>query len=294
MPKNFIVYLSIIFSMVFWGLSFVWTSIALKTLEPFTVLIVRLALASPLLFLFAILTKRLQRIKKVDFKNILLLAIFQPLLYFIGETYGLKETTPTVSSIIIATIPLFVPIAAWIFLKDKISFMNLIGILLSVIGVMVVGSDKSFVLSVAGILLLFLAVFSAVAFTIILKNLADKYNPWTLVAYQNLLGIFLFLPLFLVFDHSSVKISDFHVETLTSLLFLAVFGSSLAFVFFAFSLKHLGVNRTSVFGNIIPVLTAVFAYFVVSEPISWQKIIGILVVLFGLLLSQIKLKRKLR
>jgi drug/metabolite transporter (DMT)-like permease len=292
MKTPVLVYVCILLAMIFWGFSFVWSSIALETLQPFSVLIVRLAIATPLLFLFTFFSGRLEKISKKDFLPIFLLALFEPFLYFIGETYGLKETTPTVTSVVIATIPLFVPIAAWLFLKNKISFMNLIGIVLSVAGVVIISVDKNFVLSVSGLLLLILAVFSAVAYTITLKKLADKYNAWTLVAFQNLIGIFLFLPLFLFFDHSSIALTDFKPQTIYSLLLLAVFGSSLAFVFFAYSVKHLGVNKSSVFGNLIPVLTAVFAYFVVNEPISWQKILGIMIVVSGVLLSQLKIIKK--
>ncbi|MBN2682048.1 MAG: DMT family transporter [Bacteroidales bacterium] len=291
MKTPVLVYVCILLAMIFWGFSFVWSSIALETLQPFSVLVVRLVIATPLLFLFAFFSGRLQKIGKQDFLPLFLLALFEPFLYFIGETYGLKETTPTVTSVVIATIPLFVPVAAWIFLRDRISIMNFIGIFLSVGGVVVISADKAFILSFSGLMLLLLAVFSAVAYTVTLKKLADKYNAWTLVAYQNLIGIILFLPLFLVFDHNHISISDFKINTIYSLLLLAIFGSSLAFVFFAYSVRHLGVNRSSVFGNLIPVLTAVFAYFVVSEPISWQKILGIIIVVSGVLLSQLKLRQ---
>ena len=71
---------------------------------------------------------------------------------------------------------------------------------------------------------------------------------------------------------------------------LAVFASTLAFICYTIGLKELGVSRASVYSNFIPVFTAIFSYFVIGEMIGNQKIIGMVVVLAGLFLSQIKQK----
>ena len=67
---------------------------------------------------------------------------------------------------------------------------------------------------------------------------------------------------------------------------LAVLASILSFIFYAAAIKRLGVIRTNVFINLIPALTAVFAYFILQESFSSYKIAGIIVVIVGVLLSQ--------
>ncbi|HBS86686.1 MAG: hypothetical protein A2W91_11710 [Bacteroidetes bacterium GWF2_38_335] len=291
MNSAFKVYLSIILSMSFWGFSFVWSSIALRTLEPFTVVLTRLLISVPLLFVMAVFLKKLQKIDRKDYLSILILAGFQPLLYFIGESYGINESSATVSSVIIATIPLFVPFAAWIFLKEKISLMNFAGIIVSVAGVLVISLEKSFSANLFGILMLFLAVAAAVGYSIRVKKLTEKYNPLTLISYQNLTGIFLFLPFFLITDLNTVNVTDYTSDTITSLLLLSVFASSAAFVLFIYSIKHLGVIKTGAFSNAIPVMTAIIAWIVLDEELTIQKSIGILIVISGLFLSQVKFRK---
>ena len=109
---------------------------------------------------------------------------------------------------------------------------------------------------------------------------------------QNLLGILFFAPLFgfLEFD-TFIQITP-NLELISSILALAVFCSSLAFVAFTFAMREIGVGKTNVFANLIPVFTGIFSYFVIGEEINAQKIIGIGIVITGLFFSQ-KRKRML-
>jgi drug/metabolite transporter (DMT)-like permease len=75
------------------------------------------------------------------------------------------------------------------------------------------------------------------------------------------------------------------------LLELALFGSALAFLFFTYSIKRLGMTRSSVFSNLIPVFTTLFSYIILKDEITGLKIAGILVVIGGLLLTQFEKKQ---
>ena len=86
---------------------------------------VRILLAGIILFLFNTAYGRIKRIQKKDMPKFLLLAFFEPFIYFICETYGLKETgSPTISAMIIATIPIFSIAAGILFFKEKINIIN--------------------------------------------------------------------------------------------------------------------------------------------------------------------------
>ncbi len=148
--------------------------------------------------------------------------------------------------------------------------------------------DFSFNAAPAGILLMLIAVFSAVGYTMMVKKLTEKYNVFTITTYQNVIGSILFLPLFLIFEYREFLSSQHSVKAIVNLGYLAVFGSSLAFIFFNYGVKILGAMKAEIFTNIIPVLTAVFAYFMLGEDLGFQKMFGIAVVLSGLFLSQLK------
>jgi len=137
-------------------------------------------------------------------------------------------------------------------------------------------------------LLLFLAVLSAVGYSLIVKNLSHKYNGYTITAYQNSLGLILFLPLFLWFDAGNILSVRPSAVAWTSLLYLGIFGSSLTFVLFTYAIREIGASKANIFTNLIPVITAVLSYFLLKEPMPGLKVAGIFIVLTGVFLSQVK------
>lgn len=283
---------ALFFAMMFWGLSFVWTRQLLEVFTPLLIIFIRLVLSFFLLFMIAKVSRKLQKIQKKDYLFIFLLSITQPFLYFIFEGYGIKFTSASIASILIATIPLFTPIGAYFWYRDKLTKMNIMGLLISFVGVVVVvsdfGNDLSF--SWFGILMLFLAVITGTIYGLGLKRLTSNYNSITITTYQNLIGLFLFLPLIVVFEWKNVLAFPklITLDLAFSLFNLALFASSFAFVLFAYGISKIGPSKASAFSNSIPVFTMVFAYFVLDESITLVKMGGISIVLLGLFLSQLK------
>ena len=276
--------------MLFWGFSFILTSIVFRYYPPVTTVFLRLLISAGLLFDGIWVFGKIEKIKKGDLKLFLLSALFNPFFYFIGESYGLKLTSSTITSAIIATIPLFTPLAAYFVLGEKMSRTNIIGLFISFFGVMVMilNKDFSFSASPLGVLFLFFAVVSAIIYMMFLKKLSHRYSAYFVIAFQNLLGALYFLPFFLIFDFQEFIAVKPDLTLVVSLLSLAVFCSSLAFVFFTISTREIGIGRTNVFSNLIPVFTAIFSFLILSEIFSLHKIFGILLIVFGLYLSQIK------
>jgi drug/metabolite transporter (DMT)-like permease len=287
---HFGIYPVVILSMIFWGMSFVWSSIVFKYYHPITTIFLRLIISTLLLSIFIIITNQFERLKKEDRGLFLLSALFNPFLYFLGENFGLINSSPTISSVIIATIPVFTPIVAFFALRERLSWLNITGIFISFTGiaVMLVNPDLSLNASPAGVVYLLGAVTSAVIYSVFLKKLTRKYSSLTIITYQNALGVIYFLPLFLIFDVKHFLSVNPNFELISSLLQLSVFASSLAFIFFTMTVKELGVSRTNVFSNLIPVFTAIFSVIFISENFTATKIAGMAVVIIGVMISQIK------
>ncbi len=287
--KLFVTYIAMFLAMLFWGLSFIWSKILLDFYQPITIITLRLILSSIFLFSIGYFFKRLKPIAKEDRGKLILLSFFQPFLYFIGETIGLKYVSSTTASVLISTIPLFTPIAAYYYLKEKFTLLNVLGIFVSVLGVVLVlfTDDFTFSASTKGILLMALAVFSAVAYSVLTVGLANKYNVFNLIAYQNLIGLVFFLPIFFYFDYQNFIQLPFTWTIAKPLFALAIFASSMAFMLFIYGIQVLGITKANTISNIIPVFTAVFAWFILDEHLNWINITGIFVVLSGLFLSQL-------
>lgn len=280
-------------SMIFWSFSFVWVKIAYLAYGPLTVIFFRLIISVGLLFIFSLFVRKLQKLQKKDYRIFALLALFEPFLYFMGESYGLLYVSSTVAAVIVATIPLFAPIAAWYFYKERLSPMNITGLFISFLGVclVILNNDLSFSASPKGVLLEFMAVFAAIGYSIVLRKLAFRYNTFTIITYQNFIGIFMFFPFWSVFESVGFINTPFHWQAFRAIILLSVFASTFAFILFTYSVRTIGINRSNMFVNLIPVFVAIFAWFILGDQLTLQKFIGITVVICGLFLAQIRRRR---
>jgi len=283
------VYIAVILAMVFWGFTFVAFKFANVSFRPITIVTFRLAVSIFFLFGFAFLFKRLNKIKRKDQKLFLLLAIAEPFFYFMGEAYGLTRVTATVGAVIISTIPLIVPFAAYYLFREKLTPMNYLGLLISFGGVLLVVLTKSGGLAAdwKGILLMFVAVISAVSYTMVVKMLTDDYTPITITAYQSLYGLLMFIPLFLFMEIPHLDFGQVTSNSLLAVSYLGVFGSGICFILITIGIRELGAAKANIFGNLIPVVTAIVSFFLLKESMPLMKILGIFIVILGLFLSQI-------
>ncbi len=287
----FRVYAAVMLAMGFWSLSFIWYKEVFVFYKPITLVVGRLTISSVFLFItVGLVMRKLNKVKLADLRYFLLLAFFEPFLYFIGESFGMTRVSSTLAAVIVSTIPLFSPLGEFYFYKTRITLMNFIGILVSVIGVGMVIFHQGFAKLEAdpvGIALMFLAVFAALAYSLMLRKLTSTYNVFTIITYQNTLALIYFLPLFFLFEFNHFVSVGVTFRSLMPLLKLGIFASTFAFLLFTYAVKHLGATKANSFTNAIPVMTAIFAYFMLGETLSFIKIAGITIVVLGLFLSQI-------
>jgi len=262
--------------------------VAIHSFQPMTLITLRLVIASVILFVFLKSIGKLQRLQKKDVKWFILLAFFEPFLYYVGETYGLTTVASTLASVIVSTIPLFAPVLAYFVLHEKISRGNILGIVVSLVGVFFVIYEPNvgFNANPRGIVLLFLAVFAAICYATVLRKIPACYSTMNVIFYQSLLGLIFFIPTFFLTDFSTIQSIQVSRESLFALGMLSVFASVIAFVLFAGAVRQVGVTRSNVFVNLIPVFTAILSWFILDEILTVSKWIGILIVVIGLFVSQ--------
>jgi drug/metabolite transporter (DMT)-like permease len=282
-------YLSVILAMIFWGFTFVLFKYASESFRPVTIVFLRLFVSIFFLFGFAWLFKRLGRIKRKDQKWFLLMALFEPFFYFLGEANGLMLVSPTVGAVIISTIPLIVPFGAYYLFREKLTRLNIIGLVISFAGVLMVVLNRSSgtVTDSRGILLLFVAVVAAVGYTLVARKLVEDYNPITITAYQSFYGLLMFLPLFIFRELPLPDLDSISTSSLLSVLYLGVFGSGICFILLTLAIRELGAAKANIFANIVPVVTAVVSFLMLREPMPLIKVSGILVAIAGLLMTQV-------
>ena len=229
------------------------------------------------------------RIHRKDLPKFLLLALFEPFIYFLCESYGLKETgSPTLSAMIIATIPLFSIVAGRLFFNERINIVNIAGIILSLSGICLVVMSKDQIGEnvVIGIILLVIAVLSEVGHASVTKSLSRNYCSQVIVMYQFLIGSVYLLPLFITKGLDNFSMRYLSAEVLYPIFCLAFLCSSLAFSLWVSTIKSLGVAKSSIFSALIPVVAAIVAWILGHESLNVRQAIGILLSTVGVILSQ--------
>lgn len=296
-PSKLLIYIASIFAITLWGMSYIWTDKLIALDIPiFYFVFVRILLAGIVLFLFNTAYGRIKRIQKQDLPKFLLLAFFEPFIYFICETYGLKLTgSPTLSAMVVATIPIFSIGAGIFFFKEKINFINVIGIVFSLIGIVMVAMAKGELGEnfIWGVVLLLVAVISEVGHASITKSLSGNYSSQIIVMYQFLIGAVYLFPLFLWKGLDGFEIKTYFTpEVWYPITCLAVLCSSLAFSLWVSTIKNLGVAKSSIFSALIPVAAAIIAWILGHEILNSRQWMGIAISSLGVILSQYTIKKK--
>ena len=295
-PSKVLIYIASIFAITLWGMSYIWTDKLIALGIPiFYFVFVRILMAGIILFLFNTAYTRIKRIQKQDLGKFLLLAFFEPFIYFICETYGLKETgSPTISAMVIATIPIFSIGAGMLFFKEKVNAVNIIGILFSLVGIVMVAMAKGDLGEnfIWGIVLLLIAVIAEVGHASITKSLSGNYSSQIIVMYQFLIGSVYLFPLFIWkgLDGFSVE-THLTPEVWYPIICLVVLCSSLAFSLWVSTIKNLGVAKSSIFSALIPVAAAIIAWLIGHELLNSRQWIGIGISTLGVILSQYTMKK---
>ena len=289
-------YILITLSVIFWGVSFILTKELFLSEEHMTVTIlitVRLAIATLVMLPALALTRRLQRIRREDINWFLLLALCEPFIYHLCETSGVQLVSGSLASVVIATIPLFVPFGMWIAYRQRIRLPLIIGVVLSLTGVfiMLMGGE-GLTGNLKGLLFLSGAVIIAVVYTLLLVKVVDKYHPLVVTTWQNVIGLAYFLPLMFAFDSAALPLLSWSPKMLLLLLVLGLFCSTLAYAGYNYGVRNLGASEACIFNNAIPIFSLIAALLIGQESFSWGKLAGMCIVIAGVVISQIPAKKK--
>lgn len=306
MIRKLIPYIAIICAMLIWAGAGIAVKEALLVFNPLTLIVLRFTIAVMLMLSVGWIFRGnevvgLQRVEKKDIPLFLLGGLLQPFLYFIFETYTYQSfTSPTIAEALLSTQPIMAPIMAWLLLREQVTKYNIIGILVSTAGMLLlllIGGQYFSIGNHWGILLAILTVSCSVGYSIVLRRIPAQYSPLTIVFYVQSISLVLFYILWggdlllntTQYSSTLLNATQHSSTLLTSLLavlYLAVFASVTAFILFCYTVRYIGVTRANIFNNIRPVFTALLMWLFFSEQLPLWKWIGIIIIIIGLFISQ--------
>jgi len=294
LSKNFnlIGLFSIIFAMFIWGSSFIALKSAMADLGEFTVIFLRMFIAS-LCFLYFIKGFLKYDFTKDDIKYILLLALFEPCLYFIFEAKALLYTSASQAGMITSLMPLITAMSAGYFLKEIISRQLIFGSLIAMIGAVWLSVQATTTASapdpMLGNFLELCAMVCGAGYTIVTRYLVEKYSALFITAIQAFIGAIFFFPFF-IYEYFT-RTMVFTTEAISWVVYLGVVVTLGGYGLYNFALTKIEASKAAMFVNLIPVFTLILAFLILGEKLSTQELIASLTILSGVILSQISVKR---
>lgn len=283
--NHYLSYLFVLLPVFLWGISFISTKVVLREMPPVSIAFFRQLIALLPLIGWALTTRTSFRIKPLD---LLLLAgscFFGIVLYFVFENNGLKYTTASSASMIVAAVPVFTLISETLFFKIKATLRMVFCIAVSIVGVYFVisingrldFSSKTFL----GNLLMIGAMASWVIYTIMSRSLGSKYSSLVITMYQTALSSVLFIPFILPEISRWRPVST---VALLNLIYLGVFCSAISYFSFLYAMKKLGNTVSSAFLNLIPVVSVASGFLILDERLFPIQYFGMVLILLSLFL----------
>lgn len=280
-------YLATIICHIIWGFSFMFSRQALNHVPVFTLLSHRFILAFLVMNLLLITGRFPLKLSLRRLGPLLLLGLMQPVIYFIGEQYGILHSSTIFSGVMIAMIPIVATLAAGPLLKEKPSGGQLLFSLISVGGVMgiglITGSEGS--LDYIGILGLLVAVGSASGYLLLSRSVSQSFSPFERTYGMMGLAAFVFTALALI--RNGGGFADYltplgNPAYLGPVLYLALLASVVSFFLSGYALTYLSVARESVFSNLTTAVSVFAGAVFLKEGFSWLSLLFTLLILIGI------------
>lgn len=271
---------------ILFGLSYIFTKTATQTASAFALLGWRFFVAAVIMSICIGVGLIKINLRGKPLIPLLLVAIFSPCIYFIGETIGISHTTASESGVFLACIPVASLVASTLILKKKPSKIQIIGILITLSGVMftilAVGASSS--LSIVGYIFLFAAVVSYALYSVFVEK-ANAYTETEITFIMQVVGVIVFGTLavcdaMLNGTMDELIMLPFKEGTFAiAILYQGIGCSILAFFLSNVAISKIGVNRTSSFIGIATVVSIFAGALLLKESFSLYQIIGAIVII---------------
>lgn len=272
---------------VLWGSQYVISKIALRTVPPVTLLALRYLVSVPALFIVLRLRHALTPVKKGDWPILFAIGFTGYFASFCLQMLGVNQLTGSVSSLLGAMNPIFIPILAAFFLHERITPAKIACVALSMAGVVViVGVDGT--VDASGALLMLASVFLWSTASIIIRRVSGRYDPMQIA----LIAILCALPFtggWSLIELQSAPCS-FTLESVLAVLYMGVLGTAVTHSLWNYSLRVMDASFCSMFYPMQPLVSSILGVLFLHEAVTPGFVIGALMICCGIVAAVISAK----
>ena len=272
---------------VLWGSQYVISKIALRTVPPVTLLALRYLVSVPALFIVLRLRHALTPVKKGDWPILFAIGFTGYFASFCLQMLGINRLTGSVSSLLGAMNPIFIPILAALFLHERITPAKIACVALSMAGVVViVGVDGT--VDASGALLMLASVFLWSTASIIIRRVSGRYDPMQIA----LIAILCALPFTVGWSLIELQSApcSFTLESVLAVLYMGVLGTAVTHSLWNYSLRVMDASFCSMFYPMQPLVSSILGVLFLHEAVTPGFVIGALMICCGIVAAVISAK----
>lgn len=272
---------------ILWGFTFLASKIGQRIASPFVLLTYRFDIALLILLVPLILGKAKLSLKGKNIKMLLLLGLFEPCVYFIGEQYGLKYSNTAFSGVMIAMIPIVTLVMSAVFLKDRPSAAQWLFCILSIAGITVItlAENSGGSVSLFGVVFLVVAVLTGAAYGVVSRGISDEFSVYERTFVMQLMGAIFFTVLAAAEHRNDLAalirpLAD--ADFVLAALYLAVFASVIGYWLFNYAVSNAPMANVVILCNLTTVVSVLTGVLLLKEPFSPVSAAAMLAVLIGI------------
>lgn len=273
-------YLLLLLTILIWGTTFIATKVLLREVEPLTLTLLRFLIAFIALVPFAV--RQGFKLRDVFKPTFLLFGLTGTALYYALQNLGMSYTSVSSTSLILSIVPVLTAVFAVIFLRERLSRLRIVGIVLVTIGMVLVAlstaSDNAGTNPLLGNILIFCSALAWAIYTIQGRKMVSSYPALVMTTASTGAGILFVLP-FAVWETLARGLPHFSLAGIADLLYLGLAASALTMFLWNYALHTLPASVASTYINLVPIIGVASAYLLGEKPPLLQIIGGLLAIL---------------
>jgi drug/metabolite transporter (DMT)-like permease len=294
---SMLVYVKLVLTALFWGGTFIAARVVTREIDAYSVAFLRFLTASVILVAVSIkVGGRPACVKGKHILQLFVLGLTGVFAYNVFFFKGLKVVEAGRAALIVATCPVFITAFSAVFLKEKLSFLKLAGIFISLTGAVIVITRGDFSQIAGGSfglgeLYILGCVMCWVVYSLVGRQVMKELSPLAAVAYSSVVGtVLLFFPA--VYNGLFEKIVGASFVEWICIGYLAVFGTVVGFVWYYEGVRRIGAVRAGLFINLVPVSGVALGFLILNEPVSFSLAVGGVLVITGVYMTNKQVRKR--
>jgi drug/metabolite transporter (DMT)-like permease len=265
-----------------WGGNFVFSKFLVEHASPMTLTLLRWIIAIVLLLPIVWKKEKNFRIRKDAILPLFLMGLMGVVLFNIFQFLALARTSATNVGLISTLNPISIAVSSALFFHEKLKLSQILAMMVSLFGVLVVLSkgDMNQLISLhfnLGDLWMVVAVMIWGLYSVCGKWAMQKVSPLLATFYSGVFGVLTVLP----FNITHLHINNVNTSFVSAILYTGVISTVVCMLLWNIGVQKMGATNAGIFLNFNPIFTAILAFLILKEKLTWAELIGSVIVITG-------------